>query len=115
MDLSRRDLLFSTAAIASAAVTTGDAYGQPGTVRIAQAGSLAPRGFDPADPALHGTSAESRLDTPFRARAERRARPFSLPCRSALHETEKLGIDHVGVCRTHAVWEPLVDLERPLS
>ena len=52
MDLSRRDLLFSTAAIASAAVTTGDAYGQPGTVRIAQAGSLAPRGFDPADPAL---------------------------------------------------------------
>jgi dihydroorotase len=52
MDLSRRDLLFSTAAIASAGVTTGDAYGQPGTVRIAQAGSLAPRGFDPADPAL---------------------------------------------------------------
>jgi dihydroorotase len=52
MDLSRRDLLFSTAAIASAAVTTGDAYGQPGTVRIAQAGPLAPRGFDPADPAL---------------------------------------------------------------
>jgi dihydroorotase len=52
MDLSRRDLLFSTAAIASAAVTTGDAYEQPGTVRIAQAGSLAPRGFDPADPAL---------------------------------------------------------------
>ena len=52
-----------------------------------------------------------RLDTPFRARAERRALPFSLPCRSALYESEKLGIDHVGVCRTHAVWETLVDLE----
>jgi len=52
-----------------------------------------------------------RLDTPFRARAERRALPFSLPCRSALYEGEKLGIDHVGVCGTHAVWETLVDLE----
>src|SRR5262249_17718852 len=40
--------------------------------------------------------------------------PFSRPCRSALYESEKLGIDHVGVCRTHAVWEPLVDLESPL-
>jgi hypothetical protein len=51
---------------------------------------------------------------PLRARAERRALPFSLPCRSALHESEKLGIDHVGVCRTHAVREPLVDLESAL-
>src|SRR5258705_62363 len=39
-----------------------------------------------------------------------------LPCSSALNldESEKLGIDHVGVCRTHAVREPLVDLERAL-
>src|SRR5262245_10503123 len=35
--------------------------------------------------------------------------------KSALHEREKLGIDDVGVCRTHAVWEPGVDLESPLS
>jgi hypothetical protein len=55
-----------------------------------------------------------RLDTPSRARAERRVQLLSLPCRSALHESEKLRIDHVGVCRTHAVWEALVDLESPL-
>src|SRR5262249_12511938 len=55
-----------------------------------------------------------RLDTAFRARAERRARRFSVLWRSALYESEKLGIDHVGVCRTHAVWEPLADLESPL-
>src|SRR5262245_53589830 len=53
MDISRRDLLFSTAAVAGAAATTGiDAHAQPAAIQVAQAGSLAPRGFDPADPGL---------------------------------------------------------------
>jgi dihydroorotase len=53
MDISRRDLLFSTAAVAGAVVTpTIDAHAQSAAVQIAQAGPLAPRGFDPADAAL---------------------------------------------------------------
>jgi dihydroorotase len=53
MDISRRDLLFSTAAVAGAVVTpTIDAHAQSAAVQIAQAGPLAPRGFDPADVAL---------------------------------------------------------------
>src|SRR5262244_1067715 len=33
---------------------------------------------------------------------------------SALDEGKKIGIDHVSVCRAHAVWELLVDLQGAL-
>jgi dihydroorotase len=52
MDISRRNLLFSTAAAASAAAATGlDVYARPAAAQVAQAGPV-PRGFDPADPGL---------------------------------------------------------------
>src|SRR4029453_9977794 len=53
MDISRRDLLVSTAAAASAAAATGlDGYAGRAAAQVAQAGTPAPRGFDPADPGL---------------------------------------------------------------
>src|SRR5215813_4677993 len=41
-------------------------------------------------------------------------RPSRRPRRAFFDEGEKLGIDHVGVRRAHAMREPLVDLERAL-
>src|SRR5262245_65084089 len=55
-----------------------------------------------------------RWDAPFRARAERRAPTALTACVSALYESEKVGIDHVGVRRAHAVREPFVDLQLAL-
>ncbi len=54
MHLSRRHFLLSTTATAAAAgaAISGPATAQSGPVRVAQAGSPAPRGFDPADPSL---------------------------------------------------------------
>jgi dihydroorotase len=51
MDISRRDLLFSATAAASAAATPGLVAG-PAAAQVAQAVGPAPRGFDPADPAI---------------------------------------------------------------
>ena len=52
MDLSRRDFLASSTAVAASGALGGSAQAQT-PVLVAQAtGAPAPRGFDPADPAL---------------------------------------------------------------
>ena len=52
MDLSRRDFLASSTAAAASGALGGSAQAQT-PVLVAQAtGAPAPRGFDPADPAL---------------------------------------------------------------
>jgi len=52
MELSRRDFIASGTAVAAGGALAGGAHAQ-GPVQLAQAATgPAPRGFDPADPAL---------------------------------------------------------------
>jgi dihydroorotase len=52
MDLSRRDFLVSSGAVAAGGALTSPASAQPPVLLAQAAGAPAPRGFDPADPAL---------------------------------------------------------------
>src|SRR5262245_1034155 len=92
--------------------------------RIAGLAAKAHRPPSPSPSAFRDARNSSAERRPWRAcgscsrRAGRDAlaHPFPAELRadSALDEREQVRIDHVGVCRTHAVWELLVDFQGAL-